>query len=119
MKFSQNYPANAPHCVFDPVVFHPNVFSSGSVCLSILNSEWKPSITIKQILLGIQELLDTPNPKSPANHEAYETFRRDKNEYNRRVGECVKRSVAMLNAAAAATAKSGPVGSATNSISID
>ena len=27
---------------------------------------WRPSITVKQLLLGIQELLDTPNPNSPA-----------------------------------------------------
>jgi ubiquitin-protein ligase len=48
--------------------FHPNVYPSGTVCLSILNEEdaWKPGITIKQILLGVQDLLDSPNPLSPA-----------------------------------------------------
>ena len=32
---------------------------SGKVCLSILNEEksWKPSITVKQILVGVQELM--------------------------------------------------------------
>jgi hypothetical protein len=46
------------------------------VCLSILNEEedWKPAITIKQMLLGIQDLLDNPNPNSPAQREAYELF---------------------------------------------
>jgi hypothetical protein len=53
-----------PKCVFKPVLPHPNIYPSGTVCLSILNEEedWKPHITVKQILLGIQKLLkDEPN----------------------------------------------------------
>ena len=36
---------------FVPPLFHPNVYPSGTVCLSILNEEegWKPAITIKQV----------------------------------------------------------------------
>jgi hypothetical protein len=36
---------------FTPPLFHPNVFPSGTVCLSILDEEkaWKPGITIKQV----------------------------------------------------------------------
>jgi len=45
--------------MFKPVLPHPNIYPSGTVCLSILNEEedWKPNITVKQILLGIQKLL--------------------------------------------------------------
>ena len=52
---------------FTPPLFHPNVFPSGTVCLSILDEEksWKPAITIKQILLGIQDLLNDPTPVIP------------------------------------------------------
>ena len=59
-----------------PGFFHPNVYPSGTVCLSILNEEeaWKPGITIKQILLGVQDLLDSPNPLSPAQEDAYRIF---------------------------------------------
>ena len=62
---------------FTPPLFHPNVYPSGTVsssrslhvllivclvyqvCLSILNEDkdWKASITIQQILIGIQDLL--------------------------------------------------------------
>lgn len=56
MEFPEEYPSKPPKCKFTPVLFHPNVYPSGTVCLSILNEDedWKPSITIKQILLGIQ-----------------------------------------------------------------
>jgi ubiquitin-protein ligase len=35
---------------FTPPLFHPNVYPSGTVCLSIINEEqdWKPAITMKQ-----------------------------------------------------------------------
>jgi len=52
-----------------------------------LNEEegWRPAITVKQMLLGIQDLLDTPNPNSPAQSEAYNLFQNNKAEYKRRV----------------------------------
>lgn len=39
---------------FTPPLFHPNVYPSGTVCLSILDEEksWKPAITIKQVCLS-------------------------------------------------------------------
>ncbi|KAG0348942.1 E2 SUMO-conjugating protein ubc9 [Podila humilis] len=76
-----------PDGKFVPPLFHPNVYPSGTVCLSILNEEegWKPAITIKQILLGIQDLLNDPNPESPAQSEAYVMFKKDKVSYEKRV----------------------------------
>ena len=63
--------------------FHPNVYPTGKVCLSILNEEkgWKPSVSIKQILVGVQELLDSPNMCDPAQAEAYDQLRRSKAKY--------------------------------------
>ena len=76
MDFPNDYPIRPPKCKilgnlgqFKPVLPHPNIYPSGTVCLSILNEEedWKSSITIKQILLGIQKLIkDEPNIQSPA-----------------------------------------------------
>jgi len=87
MDFSDEYPAKPPKCKFQPVLFHPNVYPSGTVCLSILNEDedWKPSITVKQILLGIQDLLDNPNPNSPAQAEPYNLYMKDSTEYIRRI----------------------------------
>lgn len=87
MEFSEDYPSKPPKCKFRPPLFHPNVYPSGTICLSILNEEeaWRPAITIKQMLLGIQDLLDTPNPNSPAQTEAYQLFVSNRDEYDRRV----------------------------------
>ena len=87
MTFTEDYPTKPPKCQFHPVLFHPNIYPSGTVCLSILNDEkdWRPTITIKTMLLSIQELLNNPNEKDPAQKEPYETYLRCKIEYEKRV----------------------------------
>ncbi|CCW62880.1 unnamed protein product [Phytomonas sp. EM1] len=93
MNFTEDYPTRPPKCVFSPVLFHPNIYPSGTVCLSILNEEkdWRPNITIKQILLSIQELLNNPNIKDPAQEEPYRVYVRDIKEYEQRVREEVRK----------------------------
>ena len=61
------------------------MYPSGTICLSIINEDWRPSISVKQILLGIQDLLDEPNEKSPAQHDAYQLYCTDKAAYTARV----------------------------------
>lgn len=80
MIFNNNFPSTAPICRFEPPLFHPNVYPSGTVCLSLLDKkkDWKPSISIKQLLVGIQELLVTPNIKDPAQAEAYQIYIKDR-----------------------------------------
>jgi len=87
IEFSEDYPTKPPICRFPKNFFHPNIYPSGTVCLSILNESeaWKPSITVKQILLGIQELLDNPNENSPAQKDAYQLFVTDKSSYAKRI----------------------------------
>lgn len=81
---------------FVPPLFHPNVYPSGTVCLSILNEEegWKPAITIKEILLGIQSLLDEPNPESPAQADAFNLFKKDRQAYEKKVRGVVRENPA-------------------------
>eukprot|EP00058_Branchiostoma_floridae_P018134 XP_002603623.1 hypothetical protein BRAFLDRAFT_126929 [Branchiostoma floridae] len=92
MLFKDDYPSSPPKCKFEPPLFHPNVYPSGTVCLSLLDEDkdWRPAVTIKQILLGIQELLNEPNIKDPAQAEAYSLywyssyFRQNSTVYNLR-----------------------------------
>nr|GEW51528.1 SUMO-conjugating enzyme SCE1-like [Tanacetum cinerariifolium] len=86
---SHDYPSKPPKCNFPKDFFHLNVYQSGMVCLSILSesSGWRPAITVKQILCGIQDLLDTPNPASPAQQDSYRLFITNLPEYKKR-GQC-------------------------------
>lgn len=87
MMFPEDYPNKPPKCQFQPPLFHPNIYPSGTVCLSILSEDkdWKASLTVKQILLGIQDLLDDPNILDPAQEEPFKLFRSNPEEYRKRV----------------------------------
>ncbi|KAJ9517757.1 hypothetical protein QJQ45_004064 [Haematococcus lacustris] len=80
----QDYPSKPPAVFLPPGFLHVNVFDNGGVCLSMLKTEmpqhltavaavdaWRPSITVNQILLAIQELLHNPHFGSVANWDAY------------------------------------------------
>ncbi|CDW53075.1 sumo conjugating enzyme ubc9 a; sumo conjugating enzyme ubc9; sumo conjugating enzyme hus5 [Trichuris trichiura] len=95
VEFPENYPAAPPTCTFKPPLFHPNVFPSGKVCLSILHPEgWNPSFGIRQVIAllidldhnlsvpsllqvleGIQYLLKVPNTVDPASQKASDAFK--------------------------------------------
>jgi ubiquitin-conjugating enzyme E2 I len=92
--YPEDFPSSPPKVQFTPPLFHPNVYPSGTVCLSILNAEedWNPTVTIKHILLGVQDLLDNPNPNSPAQAEPFQLFTSNKEEYIRRIKEEVKKN---------------------------
>ena len=51
IKFGNSYPANPPVVTFNVPLPHPNIFSSGAVCLSILSYDWKPTINLKQVCI--------------------------------------------------------------------
>ncbi|VEU20542.1 DEKNAAC101400 [Brettanomyces naardenensis] len=92
IAFPEEYPAKPPKIRFPPGFYHPNVYPSGTICLSILNEDqdWRPAISLKQLMLGIQELLDTPNPGSPAQEPAWRAFEKDKVEYEKKVRQQAK-----------------------------
>lgn len=87
LTFPENYPTKPPAAKFIPPVPHVNVFPSGTVCLSILHDDegWKPSLNLRQILMGIQNLLITPNPESPAHELHFRNFMMDKVQYTNNI----------------------------------
>ncbi|KAH0572599.1 Ubiquitin-conjugating enzyme [Spironucleus salmonicida] len=88
--FPKDYPKSPPKCQFDPPLFHPNIYPSGSICLSLINKEtWKQDVSIKSMLVGIQMLLDEPNISSPAQQEAFQCLKSNRTLYDKKVKEFV------------------------------
>ena len=89
INFKDDFPTTPPKVRFSPPLFHPNVYPSGTVCLSLLDEEkdWVSSITVKQLLLGVQRLLDEPNELDPAQAPAFHFFVNDKPRYEEKIRE--------------------------------
>ena len=83
VTFGSKYPFNAPDIKFDTKMYHPNVGSSGNICLDILKDKWSPVLTFHKVYLSIQSLLTDPNPDSPLNGEAARLYKSDKKEYRK------------------------------------
>ncbi|CCE92365.1 E2 SUMO-conjugating protein UBC9 TDEL_0E01220 [Torulaspora delbrueckii] len=92
IEYPDEYPSKPPKVRFPAGFYHPNIYPSGTVCLSILNEDqdWRPAITLKQIVIGVQDLLDTPNPNSPAQEPAWKAFQRNRVEYEKKVAAQAK-----------------------------
>jgi len=106
VTFPYDYPLYPPKMVFTSPVWHPNIYPSGEVCISILHApgedpnmyessseRWSPVQSVEKILLSVVSMLAEPNDESPANVEAAKMWRDRKDEFKKRVIECVRRSL--------------------------
>ncbi|KAA3489615.1 ubiquitin-conjugating enzyme E2 7 [Gossypium australe] len=109
MSFPPDYPNSPPTMKFTTDVWHPNVYTDGTVCISILHppgddpngyelasERWMPIHTVESIVLSIISMLSSPNDESPANVEAAKEWRENRDEFRKKVSRCVRRSQEMI-----------------------
>jgi ubiquitin-protein ligase len=78
------FPFKCPLVKFMTNIYHPNVSSSGSICVDIFTQpdKWSPSYDFNAVMTSIILLLDTPNNASPYNGLAANLFRRCEKKYS-------------------------------------
>lgn len=89
ISFPQDYPYSPPSFRFITKMWHPNIYESGDVCISILHppvddpqsgelpqERWNPTQNVRTILLSVISMLNEPNTFSPANVDASIMYRR-------------------------------------------
>ncbi|ADM10946.1 ubiquitin conjugating enzyme E2 [Encephalitozoon intestinalis ATCC 50506] len=91
VDFPDDYPFSPPQVMFKHPVYHPNVYPTNQVCLDIIGDRWKPSLNVMNVLCGIQQLLGSPNTRSPANTDASACFKKDPQRYIENVKENIRK----------------------------
>ncbi|KZT05227.1 ubiquitin-conjugating enzyme [Laetiporus sulphureus 93-53] len=107
LSFPPEYPLQPPKMRFITPMWHPNIYSDGNVCISILHppgedqygyedsgERWRPVHTVESILLSVISLLSSekPNLDSPANVDAAKEVRENYDAYKKKVRRLVRRS---------------------------
>jgi len=105
LKFPEEYPNMPPKMRFTTKLYHPNIYQTGEVCISILHppgedkwgyerpeERWLPVHSPETILLSVISMLSDPNDQSPANLEAAKDWRENQATFKKKVRQCVLRS---------------------------
>ncbi|KAH7368752.1 ubiquitin-conjugating enzyme [Plectosphaerella cucumerina] len=108
LKFPKDYPLAPPTMKFLADVWHPNVYPSGLVCISILHppgddpnhyehasERWSPIQSVEKILISVMSMLAEPNDESPANVEAAKMWRERRAEYEKKVRDGVRQMLGL------------------------
>merc|ERR1719384_2750357 len=80
-----DYPHKPPKVTLEESIYHPNIDVNGAVCLNLLRADWKPILTVQQILHGLIFIFLEPNPDDPLNHSAARTLRENPEKFNSNV----------------------------------
>lgn len=89
MQFPQDYPFKPPTVTFMNKIYHPNIDSTGSICLDILKSAWAPSLNIEKLLTSLISLLTDPNANDPLSSDPATVYKSSKEEYAVKVKEWI------------------------------
>lgn len=106
LSFPHEYPLMPPKMKFETPIFHPNIYESGDVCISILHppeedkygyesaaERWSPVQSPESILLSVISMLSGPNDESPANVDAAKMWREDPKAFRRKCQKLVRESL--------------------------
>ena len=91
----KNWPIERPIVKILTRVYHPNIqdigddLTEGDVCLNILKADYVPTITLPQIIVGLQYLFSEPLPLSALNINAAEEYLKNSESFRLRVQDYI------------------------------
>lgn len=90
--FSSVYPFQPPKLQFTTKIYHPNVDGeTGYVCWELLQDQWSPKRTMREVLSELRNLLLTPSASWPLEPQIAEKYVKDHAAFTRVAREWTQR----------------------------
>ncbi|KAL0249640.1 hypothetical protein GEMRC1_004869 [Eukaryota sp. GEM-RC1] len=89
-KVGAEYPHKPPEVRCLQKIYHPNIDLEGHVCLNILRDDYRPVLTISNIIHGLRFLFIEPNPTDPLNKDAAECMTKDLRQFQSNVSRAMR-----------------------------
>jgi ubiquitin-protein ligase len=77
------YPLRGPKFLAVTKIYHPNISSTGEICVDTVNEAWNPHYDPRFGLTSIASILDDPGLDDPLVPEVAETYLRDRSTYDK------------------------------------
>lgn len=85
---SHYHPFQPPEVKFLTKVYHPNIGRDGRVCVE---TSWRPSLTIFQLLLVIYARFSNPEPDDPIDCEIAQMYKTQRIQYDENARDWTKK----------------------------
>ena len=90
LQLPTDYPFRPPDVRFTTPIYHCNVSKTGKICHSVLSHNFSPAITIKEIMIHINNLLIEPNIDDQIENSVAQDYYVDRAVYYKRLDESCK-----------------------------
>lgn len=78
---TSDYPFKCPSVKFETKIYHPNISSSGEICMKALEETWNSANLISDVLNHIVNVLTNPNVNDPLAADVAFVYKTDQKRY--------------------------------------
>jgi len=95
IQIPKRYPFEPPNVKFVTPIYHPNIDTSGRICLDTLKlppkGTWRPCLNLSTILMMVRVLMAEPGSEDPLMTDIWHEFKHDYVTYKNKAKEWTKK----------------------------
>jgi len=91
IELPNDYPFKPPKVKFTTNIYHCNIAENGGICMDILKDKWSPSLTTKQVLISIIDIMKNPTPDHPVRSDIAKLYKENRELHDKTAAEYTRK----------------------------